>query len=179
MEKKKIKFNIIDLLIVIALILLVLGIVFRDDVVGVLENRENVTLRYSYEVSAYPADGGAYFADGYELFDSESKESLGTFSGNGKATTALEPVEINGKGALLSVQNSDKVDIKGYVEVSAYKDGDGCYYTENGFHLAAGVELDAVTKFHEFKATVISLEEVEAPYAADAAVVNESAQTES
>lgn len=174
MEKKKTKFNIIDLLIVLAVVLLVLGVVFRDDITGVLENRERVTLRYVYEVYAYPVEGGGYFADGYEFYDKESKESLGVFSGEGKKTTSLQPVEITGNGVVLQVQNSSKVDIKGYAEVSAYKDSNGCYYTEGGFHLAAGVELNAVTKFHEFKATVISVEEVEAYDVAELAVTVES-----
>ena len=76
MEKKKTKFNIIDLLIVLAVVLLVLGVVFRDDITGVLENRERVTLRYVYEVYAYPVEGGGCFADGYEFYDKESKEYL-------------------------------------------------------------------------------------------------------
>lgn len=177
MEKKKIKFNIIDLLIVVAVILLVLGVVFRDNILGVLETREKVTLRYSYEVCAYPAEGGGYFVDGYEFYDKESNESLGVFSGQGKQSTALEPVEIIGTGAILQVQNASKVDVSGYAEVTAYKDSNGCYYTEGGLHLAAGVKLNAVTKFHEFSATVISVEEVENSDSAELATAAESEQS--
>ncbi len=130
MTKRKYKFNIIDLLILLLVVCVSLVVVFRDTVTEFFGEPEIIPVRYSVTIKEVSREDASLFTEGARL---------GISSGRTIAETVLET-----KTAILS-EKEGCFDVTVCVSGYGYKKF-GKYYTGDGMRLADGstytVKLD-------------------------------------
>ena len=132
MAKKKISFNILDWIIIVAVLLSAVGIWFRFGLAKQWQNKnDTVTAHISFSVSDIKETSytGGYFAEGSPVYNADAGNSLiGYFAGEEMFRyVPAKYYELSSTGEVVVVQSvSDRIDLDGVI-VSAGLN------TENGF----------------------------------------------
>ena len=152
-NKKKRRFNVIDLLILLVIAVIIFVTVYAISPWSQLQklwNENEVTLRYAVEIRGVDSKFINLIEEGDVAVNSVSKSSLGTVSSieSIEKSTALDyTVDESGVAHGVLTEYPDKYDITVHITATAkYEAGVG--YTVNGCRVAVGEEL--YVRFPEF-----------------------------
>ncbi len=148
-ERKKLKLNLIDAVIIISLIIAAVGVYVRYDLSGMWrESSQTVNAAITFSVSNIQAESANYFVEGAEVYNCDAANNLiGTLAGLDEFV--IEPAVFyvdNGKGAFEEVYSTqDRIDVTGVINAPGVM-------TENGFlyggttYIAPGQTVTVETK---------------------------------
>ena len=167
-EEKK-HFNIIDVMIIICVLLITLGIIFRAQIIESFNSGgKQTTFTVTFEAENVSADVAAMITDGSSVTWIEKSLKLGTLSGltrensviyvpNTVTESALPFGESNTykDGTYNKVTSSDLVTVKGSFTAQGNQNK-GCYVNGTDF-LAAGMTVTLATATAQITAVITSI----------------------
>ncbi len=163
---KKAHFNIIDAAIIILVISVILGIVFRSHIIDRLwaeSNTEDYIVSFSvdnirYTTPAYLEVGDEVcFADNGELFGKLMSESDNV---NALNITPASEYFTDSKGNVVEVFYPDeesRVDTKGRIECRGYYDEDGGFSIDGRHYIAPGQSVNVRTELVTFTVRITDI----------------------
>ena len=164
-EEKK-RFNVIDVMIIIAALLIIFGIIFRAQIIDVFNSGgKQTTFTVTFEADSVPNALAEKIVDGEGVTWLEKSLSLGTLSGIEKTpSTIYVPNTESSLDSLLlpykdgtynALPSAELTKITGsFTALGSSKNG--CYVNGTDF-LAAGMTVTVVTATAELQVTVTSI----------------------
>lgn len=155
------KFNMIDVLIIVLVILCVVGIYFRSHImqwVGIDTQIKDYSI--TFQVSEIRASSEKYFAAGERIYLDSPEMSFGVIDGNCSVTPA-EKFITTADGIITSVTYPEAtyVDVVGSVKCEgAFRSEEG-FYLEGSYLITPGMTLKVHTEKLDFVITVVNIEE--------------------
>lgn len=157
MKKRKIRFNIVDVIIILILIALAFALYSAVSGRKTAQAENHVTLRCVFRTDAVPAGLEANFRVGDALFLDGGKVRLGTvFSAEVRPAVHTGVDRETGEAVFSDIDGKYTV----YVTVETDAEKDGSSYFTDGYEIYVGKTLDAVTPMIAFGCECISIETV-------------------
>lgn len=161
-EEKK-HFNIIDVMIIIGALLIIVGIIFRAQIIDVfVNNGKQTTYTVTFEADAVPNAISENILDGNTVIWVEKSAQLGVLSDLKKEAaviyvpnTSVSEGKTYNDGTYSKVTSSDMTRIVG-VFTAQGNSNDGCYVNGTDF-LASGMTLTLATPTVEFQVVITSI----------------------
>ena len=152
------KFNIIDVLILILVLLCILGIVFRAKItqwIGIEKNLEVYKLSYKIKSERYTISD--YLTSGNDVYIDSSNLMLGTLDGS----ATFLPAEIyvtasDGTPVKGTYPKDTYVDVMGNIRCQGIEKEDG-FYLNGSYAIAPGVTLKVHTMMCDFEIIVTDI----------------------
>jgi hypothetical protein len=161
-NKNKIRFNGIDVLIIIAFIGCVIALALRYQLVDVIKNSGNDNnARISFRVEDIQEESEQYFNNGDKFFVVEagnSKILLGTLENRIDAEPA-EVYNFDSEGNYVLSSKDGRIDVRGEVIASGLFSEEG-FLLNNTKYLAPGSEITIQSNNIEVTATVLDITEI-------------------
>lgn len=166
-EEKK-RFNIIDVMIIIAALLIIVGIIFRAQIIDVFNSGgKHTTFTVTFEADNVPNALADKISDGESVTWLEKTLPLGTLSGIEKtAATVYVPNTVTNINPLMpdykdgtysAVASTELTKINGTFTAQGTSK-DGCYINGTDF-LASGMTVTLVTATTEIQVIITSITE--------------------
>ena len=152
------KFNIIDVIIIVLVILCIVGIYFRSRItewVGI--DKQLVEYRLSFKVSEIKYTSSEYLSTGEKIYLDNPDLELGTIDGNCTVLPAEVYLEKN-DGTLIRVDypKDSFVDISGSLKCMGTEREDG-FYLAGSISISPGMKLKVHTEMLDFTITITDI----------------------
>lgn len=152
-EEKR-HFNIIDFMIIIGAILVIVGIIFRAQIIDFFNaSGKQTTYTVTFEADEVPLGIADTVANGSSVIWLEKSIQLGTLSNMTKAPATVYLPESD--GTFKAVSSSDLVKITGSFTALG-KSNNGCYINGTDF-LAAGMTVTLATPTSQIEVIITSI----------------------
>ncbi len=144
-DKKKRRFNFIDLLLILIVVVLVASVIYvfvpRNFIKGIFTDK-TVDIEYSIEITGVDKEFIENIKENDIILDGVSKANIGTVKAvNVQEQTVLKYVDGSNQGTLVPVE--DKYDLIVTITAKAdFNEGEG--YSINGTRIAVGEKINAV-----------------------------------
>jgi len=160
-EKKSIRFNIIDVLIIFLIILSVVGIYFRSHItewIGMDTQLDNYSI--TFKVTGIRASSGEHFIMGERIYLDYPDMELGVIDNNCTVNPSDTYVTLN-DGTVVSVPSpeSEYIDVIGNLKCQGAMRADDGFYLGGSYLITPGMTLKVHTEQLDFTITVINIEE--------------------
>ncbi len=149
-QKTKLKFNIIDFLIIVAIVALVVVFVFRGGLVDKISSLDSV-IEYTVKVSDIQSGSFFLVEEGDVLYSDDDDRVLGKITS--KKSAPAEMYTILSNGEIVKSEKPDRIDMYLTVEASGTVDEDGCMIDGN-FFVGSGKNISCYTHKLYFNAEV-------------------------
>lgn len=161
-EEKK-HFNIIDVMIIIGALLIIVGIIFRAQIIDIFTHSgKQTTFSVTFEADNIPLNLSEKIVDGNTVTWLEKSAQLGTLSELKKdaAVIYVPNTVTNGDttykdGTFTKITSSDTVKISGTFTAQG-NSNDGCYVNGTDF-LAIGMTVTLATPTAQFEVIITSI----------------------
>lgn len=159
-EKVKIKkkFNIIDIIIIVLVILCVVGIYFRGQItewIGI--DKQLSEYKLTFKVSEIKYTSGEYFTGGTKVYLDSPKLELGVIDGNCTVLPAEVYLEkADGTVVRVDYPKDSYVDISGSIKCLGAEREDG-FYLAGSYSITPGMTLKVHTDMLDFTITVTDI----------------------
>ncbi len=156
-EKSEKRFNFIDVLIILSILLIVAAFIFRTQWITFLNNNEskrNCVIHFQSE--GVPEESIEYIKEGMKLSWLERGQTLGTL---GKTTVAPDVIYIEGAitGKYETVGDPKNYTLSGTINASVvYDEEKGCFIGGTSF-LAPGMVITVYSENVQFELTVTGI----------------------
>jgi len=140
--EKKARFNIVDVLIILAVIGIVTASFLRADAIDKFTETDDKTVIYIYEARDLKASSADYIAQGDNLYIKDTGKLIGRITKFEvkDAATIVETAE----GKLIEGTLPGRIDVIITVETTG-REKDGSVFINDGLFIAAGKELEVTT----------------------------------
>ncbi len=164
-EEKK-HFNIIDVMIIIGILLIVIGIIFRAQIIGIfIDNGKQTSYTVSFEADSVPNNVAEKILEQNKVTWVEKSASLGNIFEIEKKPAIIYVPNIVGSvlnhpykdGTYSKIESDDYKTITGKFTAQG-NSNDGCYINGTQF-LAAGMTITLATSTTEFEVIITSITE--------------------
>ncbi|MDD2268648.1 MAG: DUF4330 family protein [Eubacteriales bacterium] len=141
-NKRKAKFNIVDMVIIVAVIGIIAASFIRGDIVRRFTETDNATVVYTFEARNLKSTSALYIEEGDKLYVKDSGKYIGTITGF-TVKNALTVVE-TADGKLIEGTLPDRIDLIVTAETSGRKTDAGVFIN-GGLFISAGKEFEITT----------------------------------
>ena len=150
--KKKIKFNLIDFLIVIAVIAVIVVIAFRSGLVeNLANNAKGKTIVYTVKIGDVQNESFNFIDIGEKLYNDETDAYIGTIVDKRVETSKVYIISTEGK--IVKTEQPGRADIYLTVEAKGTVNANGCK-VDGKFFVAAGKLFSCYTEDLFFNAEI-------------------------
>ena len=167
---RKAHFNVIDAAIIVLVVSVILGIVFRSHIIDRLwaqSKTDDYVISYSIENIRYTTP--TYLNVGDEVYFADSGELLGTLISESENVNALNITPASEyftdtNGNIVEVFYPDeesRVDTKGRIECRGYYGEDGGFSVDGRHYLAPGQSISVNTELVTVTINILSIEALE------------------
>ncbi len=154
-KKNKLKFNIIDFLIVAAIVALVVVFMFRGGLADKIASF-NTTIEYTVKVPDIQSESYALIEEGNTLYCNDDDRVIGKIVSKTAEPSAMYTILANGE--IVKTSKPDRIDMFLTIEATGTVDEDGCMIDGNYF-VGSGKTISCYVDKLYFNAEVTRAEE--------------------
>ena len=154
------RFNLIDAIIIVLVILCIVGIYFRSQItqwIGI--DRQLSEYKMTFKVSEIKYTSERYLASGKRIYLDTPAMELGTIDGNCTVSPAETYIEQTDGSLIVAQYPKDTyIDVMGSIKCSGTQREDG-FYLAGSYSIAPGMKINVHTEMLDFVITVIDITE--------------------
>ena len=142
MQKRKLRFNILDFLVLVIVILVIVGAVLRGYIKNTDEKLEVDKAIITFKINNIQAASAQHFAAGTPVYSYSLGCDLGKMVGDVVVTPAAYYVEDDGK-VVKAYSQSGRIDLVGTIECEGTMTKDGGFKLDGSQYFAPGMTTSA------------------------------------
>ncbi|MBQ9939934.1 MAG: DUF4330 domain-containing protein [Clostridia bacterium] len=155
-QNKK-RFNIIDVVLILAILAVIAGVAIRSGFTGSLSQKlDNGYIEYDFIINSVKDTSGEYFVKGKKIFSQTTQKEIGEII-SATARPAEAYIELS-TGEIAKTYIPGRIDVLGKAKVSGNLDSDGRCMLHGTTHIATGKTIYARTADVSFMFTVENAE---------------------
>ncbi|HBR31697.1 MAG TPA: hypothetical protein DD733_06400 [Clostridiales bacterium] len=151
---KKVRFNIIDVIIVILLLAAIAGTIFRDSINGFMKNEKTEEISYTFEIKQADSDMISGLTQGVIFFESESKKEMGRVISVQSKQSYVTEYALD--GSIMTLEKAGYNDLIVNAVANGFKSDTGIF-TDGNILIVPGKSYQINTKTAVFYMTILSV----------------------
>lgn len=154
-SKSRVRFNILDIIIIVILIALIAGLFFRNNIIEMLNTDESTTITYTFEIKELDSSRFSYLKHNTLLTERESGGAMGRVISISSSKSVAKEYAVD--GSIVNIEKNGYYDVVVKAAADGFKSDTGIFLNGD-LLIAPGMNCEIVTETSVYKATILSVD---------------------
>ncbi|PKM62541.1 MAG: hypothetical protein CVU97_04890 [Firmicutes bacterium HGW-Firmicutes-21] len=152
--ENRVRFNILDVLIVLIIIALIIGVFFRNNIVELLSPDKSVEITYTFELKEVDSTRLSYLTQNTPLASRDSGGSMGRIVSVTPSVSVITEYAVD--GSIMHLERSGYYDVTVRAVARGYKSDSGVFL-DGEVLIAPGMKQYIITATAVYEAIILSI----------------------